>query len=103
VVRVTPPGAELLGYSIDAAAPKRVIDGVLDKLDRYYVFPEKVKAIRAALLARNKKGAYRELIDGSSFATELTKTLQEISHDKHLSVSFSPTRLPDDLNKPGPE
>jgi C-terminal processing protease CtpA/Prc len=33
--------------------------------------------------------------DGDALATMLTKQFQEVSHDKHLRVDFSPVRLPE--------
>lgn len=91
----------LLGYAVDASARQRVVDGVVHKLQSYYVFPETAQSIRTALERRLKQGAYDEMTDGMSFASELTKHLQEVGRDKHLLVTFSPVRLPEDLNNPG--
>lgn len=91
----------LLGYGIDASARQRVVDEVARKLQNFYVFPETAQSIRSALARRLKQGAYDEMTDGMSFASELTKHLQEVGRDKHLLVTFSPARLPQDLNHPG--
>jgi len=37
-----------------------------------------------------KKGDYDSITDGDAFAKMLTDNFQEVSHDKHLRVDFSP-------------
>jgi C-terminal processing protease CtpA/Prc len=49
-----------------------------------------------ALRARQKKGDYDAVTDADAFAMMLTDNLQEVSHDKHLRVNFSPRVLPKD-------
>jgi retinol-binding protein 3 len=84
---------------IDGATRARVIDGAIADLNEFYVFPETAKKMEAALRARQKMGSYDAVSDGETFARVLTSHLQEISHDKHLSVSFSSAVLP--MGEPG--
>jgi hypothetical protein len=91
-----PPGATVIGFDIDAATRARVIDAAAAMLDEFYVFPEVANKMRIAVRGRAKRGEYDSVIDGNAFATLLTAQFQEISHDKHLSVNFSPVRLPDE-------
>jgi hypothetical protein len=48
------------------------------------------------------KGDYDAISDGDAFAARLTKDLQEVSHDKHLRVDFSPFKMPP-RTEPSPE
>src|SRR5262249_44373869 len=48
-----------------------------------------------ALRAHQKKHEYDAITRGDAFADLLTMHLREVSHDKHLGVTFSPVRLPD--------
>jgi hypothetical protein len=100
-LRAVPPGmtAADMNIKIDAATKARVIDGAVANLNEFYVFPESAKKMEEALRARQKKGEYDAVIDGDAFAEMLTQHLQEVSHDKHLRVGFSPAVLP----KGGPE
>jgi len=100
---VTPPGAAIIGFQVDAAARERVIAGSIAKLNENYVFPETAKKMEQALLRHQKHGEYDAVTDGEKFARLLTTQLQEVSHDKHLRVNFSVVRNPDDLAAPSPQ
>jgi hypothetical protein len=88
---MTTPG---LNVKIDAATQARVIGGAIASLNEFYIFPETAKKMEAALRTRQKMGDFDAASDGETFARVLTGYLQEISHDKHLSVTFSPGVLP---------
>jgi C-terminal processing protease CtpA/Prc len=47
-----------------------------------------------AIKAHAAKGHYDKITDGDELATRLTKDLQDVSHDKHLRVNFSPFKMP---------
>ena len=96
-------GAAVIGFDIDAATRARVIDGAIAKLDEFYVFPEVAKKMGMAVRARAKRGEYDSVTDGNAFAKLLTSHFQDVSHDKHLFVSFSPTQLPEDSSSPSPD
>ena len=102
-----PPGmtAADMNVKLDAATRARVIDGAIASLNEFYVYPETAKKMEEALRARSKKGEYDSVTDAGAFADLLTDHLQEVSHDKHLRVNFSPRILPknEDRPKPGPE
>jgi retinol-binding protein 3 len=97
------PGATVVGYDIDAATRTRVIDAAGAKLDEFYVFPEVAKKMAMAVRARAKRGEYDSVTDGNTFAKLLTEHFREVSHDKHLSVTFSPVRLPEESPSPTPD
>ena len=101
-LRAIPAGmtAADMNMKIDAATRARVIDGAIANLNEFYVFPETAKKMEEALRARLKKGDYDAVSGGDDFASLLTNHLQEVSHDKHLRVNFSPAVLP--KSQPGP-
>jgi Peptidase family S41/N-terminal domain of Peptidase_S41 in eukaryotic IRBP len=96
-------GAAVIGFDIDAATRVRVIDGAIAKLDEFYVFPDVAKKMAMAVRGRAKRGEYNSVTDGNEFAKQLTEHFRDVSHDRHLSVSFSPMRLPEDSSSPSPE
>ena len=76
---------------LDAAARSRIIDGVLEKLNTSYVFPETAKKMETALRERAAKKEYDAITDGGAFARTLTEHLQAVSKDGHLRVFYSAT------------
>jgi hypothetical protein len=102
---VVPPGTSVanLSFKIDAATRARVIDGAIVQLNESYVFPDVAKKMEDAVRARQKKGEYDSVTDGAAFAKMLTENFQEVSHDKHLRVDFSPAPMPDRPPGPDPE
>ena len=103
-LRAVPAGmtATDMHLKIDAATRTHVIDGAIAALNEFYVYPETAKKMEDALRARQKKGDYDAVTDADAFAMMLTDNLQEVSHDKHLRVNFSPRVLPKDDAKRDP-
>jgi peptidase S41-like protein len=103
-LRAIPPGTAIsdLTFKIDAATRARVIDGAAKELNESYVFPETAKKMEEAVRARQKRGEYDSITDGDAFANKLTDDFQEVSHDKHLHVSFSPAKIPERPADSGP-
>jgi C-terminal processing protease CtpA/Prc len=97
------PGAVVIGIDIDAATRARVIDAAIAKIEEFYVFPDVAKKMGMAVRGRAKRGEYNLVTDGNEFAKLLTTHFQDVSHDKHLSVNFSPTRLPAESSSPSPD
>jgi retinol-binding protein 3 len=96
-LRAIPPGTSLsdLTFKIDAATRARVIDGAIADLNEFYVFPEIAKKMEDAVRARQKRSEYDSVTDGNALAKMLTDNFQEVSHDKHLRVDFSPAPVPE--------
>ncbi|HEY6273295.1 MAG TPA: S41 family peptidase [Terriglobales bacterium] len=105
MMRAIPPGMTPADMSlkIDAATRARVIDGALANLNEFYIYPETAKKMEEALRTHQKKGDYDSLEDAEEFADLLTNHLQDVSHDKHLHVAFSPRVLPKDDRERDPE
>jgi len=102
-LRVIPPGVTLADLKLDAAARARVIDGALADLNEFYVYPDVARKMEEAVRARQKSGAYDSITDGDAFATALTDTMREVSHDKHLRVNYSLAPLPKQEPGAGPD
>jgi hypothetical protein len=106
-LQALPPGTSVsdLTFKIDAATRDRVIDGAIAQLNESYVFPETAKKMEAAVRARQKRREYDTITDGDTFATKITENLQEVSHDKHLRVSYMAVKMPErpEGGNPSPE
>lgn len=101
-LRVIPPGAEMLGFEIDAAVRDTVIDGAIAKLRERYVFEETAEAMAEALERRRRDGEYDAVTSGPELAELLTAHLREVSNDLHLRVNFSPVANPPRPDNPVP-
>jgi hypothetical protein len=99
-LRAIPPGAVVENIKLDTASRQRVIDGVAANLKESYVYPELAQKMDEALRANQKRGAYDAISDPDAFAARLTNDLLEVSHDRHLGVSYSPFKLPAEDRKP---
>ncbi|HXR92790.1 MAG TPA: S41 family peptidase [Steroidobacteraceae bacterium] len=102
VLAVRPSDAAILGYRIDAHTRDRVIEQSIVKLQEDYVYPERVKKMGEALRQHQKHHDYDAATDGDVFAERVTRDLVEVSHDKHLGLTFSPARLPENMLAPPP-
>jgi hypothetical protein len=102
-LRALPPGVKLENVTVDAAMRKRVIYGVNTQLKEYYVEPAMAQKMIDALNAHAAKGEYDSINDGDALAERLTHDLQDVSHDLHLRVSFSPYKMPAERGVPSPE
>jgi hypothetical protein len=100
VLQAIPPGASSADFRIDAAQRARVIDGAIAKLNEIYVFPETAKRMADSVRAHQKRGEYDAVTNGPVFARLLTEHLQDVSHDRHLRVNFSPRPLPENQSAP---
>jgi retinol-binding protein 3 len=89
-----PPGAAVENVTLNAAERKRVIDGVGGALNEFYIDATVAQQMTDALKAHEAKGDYNAITDGDVFASQLTKDLQEVSHDKHLRVNFNSFKAP---------
>ena len=102
VLAVGPSDAAILGYRVDAQTRDRVIRQSIAKLQEDYVYPDLVKKMAEALRQHQKHHDYDVATDGDVFAQRVTHDLVEVSHDKHLGLSFSPARLPENMMAPPP-
>src|SRR5258708_6030622 len=62
--------------TIDAETRTAVIDGVLDRLNRAYVFPEVAEKMGTAVRERLSKGEYDRITSSAELARALTEHLR---------------------------
>ena len=94
-----PQGITPDSFKIDRATRVRVIHDAIGKLDADYVFPDVARKMADAVRSRLEHGDYDTVTNGVTFASLLTRHLRAVSHDLHLTVTFSPARLSDaDVN-----
>jgi hypothetical protein len=85
---------------MDATERRRVIDGAVANLMKYYVDPDMAQKMAAVLKAHEKSGDYETATDGQAFADLLTRQMQDVSHDKYLAMVYSTVSTPE--NPPAP-
>ncbi|MGH7104766.1 MAG: S41 family peptidase [Acetobacteraceae bacterium] len=83
-----------LKFQVSSAVRAHVVRAVAAKLDQLYVYPEMGKELALGIISRWNRGQYDAVTYGFDFAQRLTSDLQASSHDKHLTVTFSPAELP---------
>lgn len=91
--------------TINAATRSEVLEGALQKLNNFYVFPETAKKMEQAVRERISRKEYDQITSARVLATTLQGHLQDVSHDKHLRVMFSAEPLPPEREdrEPSPE
>ncbi len=67
------------------------IDSVCTKLQMNYIHPKVADEMSNFLKSNLKNNTYISITEPNSFAQQLTKDLQAISKDKHLSVIYNPS------------
>jgi retinol-binding protein 3 len=93
-LRGLPPGVMVENVTVDAALRQKVLDGVKTNLTELYVEAAIARKMADAVEAYQKAREYDAITDGDAFAARLTKDLENVSHDRHLQVRFSPFKIP---------
>jgi C-terminal processing protease CtpA/Prc len=91
--------------TIDAATRAEIIEGVIKRLNDFYVFPEIAKQMETAIRGRLRNKEYDRITSAAVFARTLTSDLHAVNPDKHLEVTYShqPVPLNDGRSEPTPE
>jgi Peptidase family S41/N-terminal domain of Peptidase_S41 in eukaryotic IRBP len=82
------PHSDFRAWPSDAAARKRIIDAVIEDLNKYYVYPDVARKMAAALRVHEQNGDHDMPSFLVSFADLLTTEMQEVSHDQHLRLEY---------------
>ena len=93
-VRAQAPLDESKDMTIDDATRSAVIEAALKKLNENYVFPETAKKMEQAVRERIGRKEYDQITSAKLLATTLQNHLQDVSHDKHLRVTYHADKLP---------
>src|ERR1700687_2996663 len=75
--------------AISADTRTEVIEGVIKRLNDFYVFPEVAKQMETAIRLHWQNKEYDQITSAALLAQTLTSHLRAIGHDKHLEVHFS--------------
>ncbi len=86
------PVAPFLGAqeTIGPAEQQAVVDSLCRQLTENYVYPEKGEQMAARLRDQLRGGQYSEEINVHTFADQLTREVQAMSLDKHLTIRYDP-------------
>ncbi len=87
----------------EAAERRRVIDGAVSNLRKYYIDPDVAQKTADALLAHEKNGDDDAVMEGGAFADLLNRQMKDVSHDPYLLVAYYKTGVPEDPPDPTPE
>jgi hypothetical protein len=90
------------GMPVTRSTQIEIIDALVAKLNGHYVFPDKAKQAELILRQRQREGAYDGITDSKQLAIQLSKDIDGVIHDKHMSVWFSPMPVPLDGAMPPP-
>jgi len=93
-LRALPPGVALANVTVDASLRQKVVAEIGSNLSEFYVDGPLAKQMGDAITAHLKAGDYDKITDGDALAARLHKDLEDISHDRHLRVDFSPYKIP---------
>lgn len=85
-----PPGqtAADIHPEIDAEKPARLVDAIAKTLNDSYVYPALAKKMEQSLRQHLDRGDDKAIAMGPELASELTRQLQEVSHDRHVRVEW---------------
>ena len=91
--------------TITAATRLEIIEGVIKRLNDFYVFPEIAKQMETAIRGRLRNKEYDQITSSALLAQTLTSHLRAVNPDKHLEViySFQPIPSDDNQTEPPPE
>ncbi len=101
LIQVAPDNRGQAIAPLNKAQTQKVVDALIEQVQKQYVFPEKRKLIADSIRADDAKGLFSELAP-SELATRLSQALYAASNDKHLNVSFDPARSKSLNDAPNP-
>lgn len=77
-----------------------MIEAAVADLTRYYVDPYVAQKMAAALRAHEKSGDDDAATDGEAFADLVTQQMQNVSHDKHVMMTYGAAIAPESPQPP---
>ena len=89
------PMMERPDFTVAPAERDALIEGVIEKLNAYYVFPETAKKMEAALRDKVARGEFASITSARQLADKLTSDLRAVSRDKHLHVVHNGQGVPE--------
>jgi C-terminal processing protease CtpA/Prc len=86
--------AKTPGDTVTADVKTQTIQEIEKALTSSYAFPEVARKAVASLEDHVKSHDYDSISDGAQFADRLAKDINDVCHDAHLRVRYSPETLP---------
>ncbi|MGO9086413.1 MAG: S41 family peptidase [Candidatus Sulfotelmatobacter sp.] len=93
-------GMKIPEVKIDAAERRRVVDGAIANLEKYYVDPDVAHRMANSLQAHEKRVDDDAAMGGAAFADLLTSQMRNVSHDRYVTMVYGTAKTPD--NPPAP-
>ena len=97
-----PPPADQPDLTLDAAARRAVVDTLCDRIERYYVFPDRGREVSKALRKRMSRHEYDRVESAKEFADSLTAHIHAVTPDLHLRVHYRHEPIPPRTTEEGP-
>jgi Peptidase family S41/N-terminal domain of Peptidase_S41 in eukaryotic IRBP len=91
------------GVKLDAAERHHVVEAAATILEKNYIERDNAQKMADTLRAHEKSGDDDAAMDGAAFAALLTHQMREVSPDRHLTLDYSETPLPQHPLEPTPE
>ncbi len=92
-----PPSAADSAATVDAATRRRVIDGVIRRIQEGYIYPERARQMALAVRRNASRGSYDRIGRALQLAEQLTRDLQAVSRDRHIQVGFDSRGVVDEV------
>lgn len=89
-----PPGPNNEDLTITASTRKAVVDTLCDRVERYYVFPDRAKTVAKAIKKRYNAHEYDRITSAMEFADSLTAHMQAAVPDLHLRTHYRHEPIP---------
>jgi hypothetical protein len=89
-----PPSGGQPDLTIDAALRRAVVDTLCDRVERYYVFPDRAKIVAKAIRKRYNAHEYDRITSAREFADSLTAHMQVAVPDLHLRAHYRHEPIP---------
>jgi Peptidase family S41/N-terminal domain of Peptidase_S41 in eukaryotic IRBP len=91
------------GLKLNAAERRRIVETAAAILEKHYVDRDNGRKMAAALRAHEKNGDDNRSADGREFAALLTQQMREVTPDRHLTLDYFETLLPQHAPTPTAE
>jgi hypothetical protein len=88
---------------LSAAERHRLLNAVIQNVNKHYFDPKIARKIANALVAHQRNGDQNAATDGAAYADLLTRQIRDVSRDPHLEVIYSQDPLPVQPVGPTPE
>jgi retinol-binding protein 3 len=81
--------------ALNAAQKKAIVDEIAQILNKRYIFPETAKKVEDALRTKLSGGGFDKASDARLFAQAVSRTILDVSKDRHMGFSFAPEQAAD--------